>query len=142
LKDAPDNVANGRFIEMERTEAERERMGIDSQISQLVASSVVRRELSSAEAALREIGILVDRRNLVLTRQVAFERQRQEELEGFATQIEAREASLKDLAAAFSNEADRWRAYYAARLERTKAECDAISAPVKKRVPPAGGKKK
>ena len=132
LSEEPDNVANGRFIEMERTEAERERRGIDGQTSQLVASSVVRRELSSAEASLREIAILVDRRNMVLTRQVAFEGQRREALTGFMEQLEARESALKATAAAFENEAARWRAYYAARLDRSKVECEAIS-PVRRR---------
>ena len=142
LSEAPDNIANGRFIEMERTEAERERMGIDSQISQLVASSVVRRELSFAEQSLREIAILVDRRNLVLTRQVAFERQRRVELERFAEQIATQETALQEAAAAFNDEADRWRAYYAARLDRTKAECEAVSNPVKRRVPVVPNKKR
>jgi hypothetical protein len=142
LSEAPDNVASGRFIEMERTEAERERMGIDSQISQLVASSVVRRELSQAESALREIGILVDRRNMVLTRQVAFERQRREALEALVEQITMREDALKETAAAFDNEAERWRVYYAARLDRTKAECEAVSNPVNRRAPAVSTKKK
>ncbi len=144
LNDTPENVANGRFLEMERTEAERERLGVDSQISQIVASSMVRKELSLAEASLHEIAVLVDQRNLTLTRQVAFDQKRREALEEFAAQIQARETLLEQASQAFDEEAARWRAYYDARLDRTRAECDAISAPVRRRVaaPSAGGRKK
>jgi hypothetical protein len=119
--------ASKKFAEMERIETTQERAAIDGQMSQLVASSIVRRELSASEAALREIATQVDARNSLLARQISQEGARQESLANYVDQLKVREEKLKEAASAYQAEADQWKSYYAARLDRAKAECDATA---------------
>jgi hypothetical protein len=44
-----------------------------------------------------------------------------------ALRSQAAETAMKALAAAHASEAERWRAYYAARVDRVQAECTAIN---------------
>jgi hypothetical protein len=48
-------------------------------------------------------------------------------------QSQAAETAVKALAAAHTNEAEKWRAYYVTRLARVQAECTAINPTPKPR---------
>jgi len=119
------------FLETERAEGVEERAGTEIQISQLAANAVRKPELGDSESALRAVAALTDQRNQVMVQQTARGEALLESLRALALRSQAAETAMKALVAAHANEADRWRAYYTARLGRVQAECSAIggSAP-------------
>jgi hypothetical protein len=116
-----------QFLETEHAAGVEERAGIESQISQLLANPGRKTEIGEAEAAVREVAALTDQRNLVMVQQSVRGDALNESLRNLVSQLGAAEAAIKALAAAHSTEADRWRAYYVARLARVQAECLAIN---------------
>jgi uncharacterized protein YciW len=116
-----------QFLETEHAEGVEERAGIEYQISQLIANPERKSEIGDAETALRAVAGLTDRRNLIMVQQSVRGDALNQSLRTLVSQSLAAEAAVKALAAAHATEAERWRAYYVARLARVDAECTAIS---------------
>jgi uncharacterized protein YciW len=125
----PDSQAKTgtQFLETEHAEGVEERAGIEYQISQLRANPGRKSEIGEAETALRAVAALTDRRNLIMVQQSVRGDALNESLRTLVSQSLAAEAAVKALAAAQTIEAERWRAYYVARLARVDAECSAIN---------------
>ena len=116
-----------QFLETEHAEGVEERAGIEYQISQLTGNPGRKSEIGDAENALRAVAGLTDRRNLIMVQQSVRGDALNESLRTLVSQSLAAEAAVKALAAAHATEAERWRAYYVARLARVNAECTAIN---------------
>jgi hypothetical protein len=126
LLDAQAKTGN-QFLETEHAEGVEERAGIEYQISQLMVNPGRKSEIGDAETALRAVLALTDRRNLIMVQQSVRGDALNESLRALVSQSLAAEAAIKTLAAAHAAEAERWRAYYVARLARVDAECTAIN---------------
>ena len=126
LLDAQTKAGNG-FLETERAEGAEERASTENQITQLAANVGRKPELSDSASALRAVAALTDRRNLVMVQQAGRADALFESLRILASQAKAAETTMKALSAAHASEAERWRAYYAARVARVQAECTAIN---------------
>jgi hypothetical protein len=128
------NIIGGDFLDTERAETGEQRASVEPQLAQLSADVARRPELAQAEATLRAIAALIDQRNVLINRQSAVKDSRLDALREVASLTQARLDAMNELVAAQEAEGIRWRAYYAARIDRAKAECAAISpAPPKPR---------
>jgi hypothetical protein len=116
-----------QFLETEHAEGMEERAGIEYQVSQLMANPGRKPDISDAETALRVVLALTDRRNLIMVQQSVRGDALNESLRALVSQSAAADGAVKALAAAHATEAERWRAYYVARLARVDAECTAIN---------------
>lgn len=119
--------AGAELLDTEHAEGIEERAGTENQISQLTANVQRRPELRDAETALRAVANLTDQRNLVMVQLAPQVNSLNESLRTLASQAQEAESAIKALAAAHQTEADRWRAYYAARATRVQAECIAVN---------------
>jgi hypothetical protein len=126
LLDSQTKAENG-FLDIEHAEGVEERASTENQLTQLAANTRHQQELSDAASALRAVAELTDRRNSVMVQQSARADSLNESLRALVSQSHAAEAAMKALAAAHANEAEHWRAYYAARVARVQAECAAIN---------------
>ena len=119
--------AGSGFLQTEHAEGVEERAGTENQISQLAANMTRQQQLSDSQSALRAVAALTDRRNLVMAQESARGDSLIESLRALALRSQAAETAMKALAAAHASEAERWRAYYTARVDRVQAECTAIN---------------
>jgi hypothetical protein len=115
------------FLETEHAEGIEERAGTEFQISSLAANAVRKPELNPADAALRDVAAMVEKRNLLMVQQSTRADSLSNSLRALGAQSQAAEAAMTALANAHTNEAIQWRLYYAARLARVGAECTAIN---------------
>ena len=80
------------------------------------------------DAKGRRTAVVIDlRRNLVMVQQSVHGDALNESLRTLVAQSLAAESAVKTLAETHATEAERWRAYYVARLARVDAECTAIN---------------
>lgn len=116
-----------RELGTERAEAEQRRTAIDAQIADLKDSARRRPVLDGGVAKLGEIRGMTEERIAQLAREASERQALRDSLESLAASYDARAKAMDAEVTAFSPEAARWLAYYAARLTRAGTECSITS---------------
>jgi hypothetical protein len=110
-------------VEIDRAEAEQERIAIDAQLGDLAESLKRRASLSEAHKSLAGIAEMV-RMRTVSAEQAAQQRiALMGALRDLAAAYDAREKGIQTEIAALNTESSRWKDYYAARIARAQTEC-------------------
>ncbi len=112
-----------RELELERAEADQQRIAVDAQLSELAESLKRRGQLAEAQKTLAAIAELVRQRVAGAQQQAAKRAALVTALRELTGAYQAREKSLQTESAALAIEASRWGDYYAARIARAHTEC-------------------
>ena len=120
--------ASAREIEVERAEADQERIAVEGQLADLIESGKKRPSLEDARNKLALIATMIRQRASELEQQTARRTALNSALADVVSALQTRQKAMDAQLAAFSIETSRWAEYYAARLARAQTEC-AITGP-------------
>jgi hypothetical protein len=115
--------ALSRGLDLERAEADQQRIAVEAQLADLAESMKRRGQLTEAHKALASIGDLIRQRAAGAQQQATRRAALVAALRDLTAALEAREKSLQTENSALSIEASRWSDYYASRLARAHTEC-------------------
>jgi hypothetical protein len=128
--------ARARDTDLERTEVEQERTGIEGQLVNLRESVKRRAALAEAQKTLEGIAGMTQQRATQTRGDAARSASLGAALRDLVAAAQARQSALETELKAVGNETVRWSEYYTARLARAQTECDIINqtaAPARKR---------
>jgi sugar phosphate isomerase/epimerase len=109
------------------TEAEEQRAAIETQVSDLKESMRKRGSLAGAEQVLIELANIAKERGAKAEEQTARRESLDSSLGDLVVAYQTRQTALDNESTLLDAEADRWKAYYAARVARAITECAIIN---------------
>src|SRR5262249_16353891 len=115
--------AMAREMDVERAEAEQERIAVDAQLADLAETLKRSPQVADAHKILTAIDGMVRERAAGAQQQAAKRAALAEALRDLAGAYEAREKSIQTEISALIIETARWTDYYAARIARAQTEC-------------------